>query len=606
MLLFTCSSGHQAQMTRLNLCNKLHALVSSSYFVKRSCGIIPFSSESLVQGLGLNPNVFGDVSVTRVHYRLRNLRQKIIVAPVWNDQQREHPLVKLKARESSPPSLPPRPASFSGFKFVADSDLGKVGWWKVLQRLKDEMAPGGEPIPLTLLLDYIGKVYEVLSGASTDVGARNIFMTFSAQAREELQDGWHDFIRQVSTEPTVRALLKHYKAGAKKSDEAVDDFQRQGWGRVLRLMMPLRRNLNINLMAAPRLNEVEALQKAALEHIFQDLRFTEFIKLRLLAHKKAPASISLEVQQPTAGVRHATKPMNMWTSPILRSVSSLGIVLVERKYYAPSHGQEKQHMRIAAKRVQKLASALGLIRVSAFKNLHCVGWFHEPARNRFTLGFATPEGVSGQPISMYEMMTRPGFLTNPPLGKCYAIALAIGEAIQRWHIAGWVHRRITSQNIVFFLSPDGSKVLWDDPYLCGFEFARPDVAPSSSPFVQNFFVNVYNHPEQQGEPTQQHRKEHDFYSFGVILCEIAVWTAIEHVFQGVDAQTLSPARMQQMILNWAEQWVGHHMGKKYLRSVVTCLTTSFGITEDDAVDTRLLKAFDRLVLRNLEDCLMVD
>ena len=593
LLLSTCTSHREARATKLKFSDTLDELISHGSTVKESA-TFPFSSDWVIETSYLDVRVLSHAAVSRVHYRPGRLRQVIHIVPVWAD---------VEPREPSPPPLPMRQAFVP--ELYREDDLSEVQWWQLLEQLKDDLPLGPSHRTISLLLQYFAKAHEVLFGVVNDSDALIVDKAIDAETREELRDIWYDFVRLVPAEPAVKTLLKHYSSGAMASDHAAESLLKLGRSNFRRLGLPLARNIDIVLMAGLRLEGVDMLNKAAEGQVLSGLGLATFAKLQKLL-VPAPGTTFLTLRLPQGDMRNAGKPTDHVSALIPRSISGLGTVLVEYKQHVQGDAGDEQRTKIAAFRVEALARALELPKSSEFRTLKCLGWFDEPNLHRYGLASAFPEGVSGEFMSMHDMMTHPRPQTNAGLGQCFAIALAIGEALQRWHVAGWLHRALSSRNIVFFFSADGTEVLWDKPYICGFEYARPDAAPWVGRFVEDFATNVYNHPERQGEPTEQHGKIHDMYSFGVVMCEIALWSTIEHVFDTVDKRTLSPMRMQQMILKYAEESVGYHMGNKYLRSAVTCLKGSFGVGYDDAFGTKLLKAFDKLVLRNLEDGLKVD
>ena len=590
LLYYTCTSYREAQTTKQNFVNTYDSFMSQKEYAT-----FPFSSKWVIQASCLDVRALSHAAVSRVHYRPGYLQQVVHIVPVWGDGN---------PQEASPPPLPMRPAFFP--EYYAEDDLSDVDWWRLLERLKDDLPSGPNQGVITLILRYYAKAYEVLFSVVDDSDVLIIEKAIDSQTREELWDIWHDFVRLVSMEPTVKELLKNYNPGTMVPEEAAESLLKQERSNFLRLGQPLSRNLDIALMTGLRIEGIEMLRKAAREDAMTGLGLSTFAKLQMLALTASPSPTALTLGPSQGDARNAAEATNHTPFLTPRNINVLGTVLVEYKYYTQSYTQDEQHTSIATLRIQSLVKALKLPKSNEFLTLKCLGWFKEPHLYRYGLASAFPEGVSGEFLSMYDMMTRPRPQTNAGLGRCFAITLAIGEALQRWHISGWLHRALSSRNIIFFFSPDGTKVLWDKPYICGFDYARPDAVPWSGRFVEDFATNVYNHPERQGEPTDQHRKIHDMYSFGVIMCEIALWKPVETVFANVDKRTLSPMRMHQMILKYAEESVGYHMGNKYLRSAITCLKGSFEVENDDAFDTKLLKAFDRLVIRSLEDGLKVD
>ena len=614
LLLFACTSPQQARVSKWKFIEILDTMDGPKLqpmhrgvpedksksphlnFVNGS-PTCPFSSEWVNQTSCLDARIISDAAVSRVYYHPDGSPQVYHIVPLWP---------KARSRETSPPPLPIRPAFFP--EYCIEDDLSELDWWRLLERLRDNLPPSKIQSWITVLLQYHAKVYEILFGMANGPDALIVENVLDSQTREELQDLCRDFVRLVPIDPMIKALLKNYDPGIPVPSATTENFIAQRLSGFNRLCYRLVRNMNIALMAGLRSEGKEILQKVAEGQAMIGLSLPNFAKLQKLQIVE-PGTKSLPLRL-SGDTRSTAQPPNHVSSLTPRRISSLGTVLVEYKKYtrnaADKEAEKEPQASIAALQVQALARALEMPKMGGFLTLKCLGWFNEPDLHRYGLASEFPEGVSGEFQSIHDMMTHPGPQTNPGLGRCFAIALAIGEALQRWHVSGWLHRAISSRNIIFFFSPDGTEVLWEKPYLCGFEYARPGAVPWSGRFVEDFATNVYNHPERQGEPTEQHGKIHDMYSFGVVMCEIAVWTTAESVFANVDKRTLSPMRMRQMMVKYAEESVGYHMGNKYMRSALACLNGSFGVENDDAFDTKLLKAFDKLVLRNLEDGLKVE
>jgi serine/threonine protein kinase len=116
------------------------------------------------------------------------------------------------------------------------------------------------------------------------------------------------------------------------------------------------------------------------------------------------------------------------------------------------------------------------------------------------------------------------------------LALCIARIVQSFHRAGWRHKSIRSENILF-LAPDHvtdpSKFL-EDPFLAAFSFARADSPteiseqPSANPKH-----DIYRHPSALGEPTESFNASMDAYSLGTVLLEIAEWRALRYLVDKV-------------------------------------------------------------------------
>jgi hypothetical protein len=164
---------------------------------------------------------------------------------------------------------------------------------------------------------------------------------------------------------------------------------------------------------------------------------------------------------------------------------------------------------------------------------------------------------------------------------------------------GWVHQGIASYNIVFFYDDVGN-VDYANPYLCGFEYARHEGAPSSARIVEQFELNVYRHPERQGIPNASHHKEHDIYSYGVLLLEIGLWDLAEELFRSRKKE-ITPRDMAKRLRNTARKELGFYAGTAYQNATTLCLDTSLGVdVADEKIDLFLAKSFEDDVLAEIK------
>jgi hypothetical protein len=195
----------------------------------------------------------------------------------------------------------------------------------------------------------------------------------------------------------------------------------------------------------------------------------------------------------------------------------------------------------------------------------------------------------------------------PTLAQKFAIVKDVGDAVLKWHSsANWVHQGIASYNVYFFKLIGSTKFDYRNPYLCGFEFSRPSGAMSLGITVEDFDTNVYRHPDRHGSPDTPHSKEHDLYSYGVLLLEVGMWRLAANLFDETRKATLTPQKLQKYLQITARHRLPQNMGMAYERAASTCLNVKFCIELDDVVGTGLAKAFRDLVLQKLELGTMLD
>ena len=164
------------------------------------------------------------------------------------------------------------------------------------------------------------------------------------------------------------------------------------------------------------------------------------------------------------------------------------------------------------------------------------------------------------------------------------------------------------------------------PWIFGFEFSRPES------FFSNGLVDtcperdVYRHPARQGLPLTTFKKIHDLYALGVVLLEIGKsfsQSAMHEMFRRLtprnglgiwrSAVTLEknqfayakdaqgrPCGITQHLIKHAQKHLENIMGQKYRDMVLKCLTSKFGVVDDNKEDFKLQQAFRTQVLEPLQ------
>lgn len=345
-----------------------------------------------------------------------------------------------------------------------------------------------------------------------------------------------------------------------------------------------------NLLALPNLYNKEPLMTAVEERTLQDLGFTDTLRIRLLSLYPQESINSMEIDSKASEIhKQSTASITLNTAHI----PGLGAVLIEYKPYDPKY-VSSSILQTAGQRIQQLAELLTASKSSNFLSLKCIHWFHQRDRKHFGLIFQRPCGITGNPISLYEILSKGK--NRPTLEQKFAIARKIGLALQKWHAAAWVHQSVNSYNILFFCPADSSIPDYSNPYLCGFEYSRPSEGPSNPRHVANFEFNVYQHPDRQGSPTKRYRKEHDLYSYGILLTEIGLWNTIESIFPSNTRLNIRPKRMKEIILAHCKTRLAHHVGTSYQRAASICIEHEFEVSMDDIHQSQLAKAFQEKVL----------
>lgn len=209
-------------------------------------------------------------------------------------------------------------------------------------------------------------------------------------------------------------------------------------------------------------------------------------------------------------------------------------------------------------------------------------------------------------------------LDTPSEKSPAAIAQVLSKALLYLRLAGWLHKGIRSDNVLFFAN-DIADNLPAYPYFVGFEYSRahePNALTEELAYDREF--NLYRHPDSQGVPInpvedgsvgdaelsrarQSYRPEYDIYSLGVILVELGVRKTAQMIFEQASATQVygrhSAERFRSWLIDGIAPQLGTKMGKLYRDAALSCLYGNF-----DRTGRTLEAAFYIDVVKNLEKC----
>ncbi|KAH0565038.1 hypothetical protein GP486_001564, partial [Trichoglossum hirsutum] len=212
--------------------------------------------------------------------------------------------------------------------------------------------------------------------------------------------------------------------------------------------------------------------------------------------------------------------------------------LVEYRNY--SDGLDKTTINSIGRTVRDLATSLRKADPSIMGILDCCGFSADPLNNRFALHFPYPIRKKN-PRTLLNLLTdrrnKEHGLVHP-INDRINLARKIASAVLYVHSCGFVHKNIRPSNIIIFepetdpkLSSTEARFIRypysiGEPYLVGFEGIRRAEAGSQRLGVANWEQNIYLPPERHRlAKGDEFTMQHDVYSLGVVLLEIAIWSA---------------------------------------------------------------------------------
>jgi serine/threonine protein kinase len=288
-----------------------------------------------------------------------------------------------------------------------------------------------------------------------------------------------------------------------------------------------------------------------------------------------------------------------------------GRVLVEWKHYGEHWDTRAKEL---LERMEGLAQLLGSVTISEdLRILHCSGFYNAPDRYALGLVFDFPTSGSEQEFTTLQKIYDKDLDTSraenehhpkPLLGSRFELARRLAVSVLEFHKLGWLHKSLSSSNIVFFNSSDSSMDKFiEKPYVVGFEHSRPneeDAYTSRLPPAHR----DYQHPEfLQGT---RFRPEFDYYSFGLVLLELGLWKSIKAMTKSSSWESIQPESFRQKLLRRRVPQLGQSMGARYRDAVKACLQweskSSLEREKHMAASGSVALDFQRLVVEQLASC----
>ena len=187
-------------------------------------------------------------------------------------------------------------------------------------------------------------------------------------------------------------------------------------------------------------------------------------------------------------------------------------------------------------RAHNLAIILSVSKHRAFRSLYCKGLARDVDGGRIAFVYDIP--ISSQPSLPRSLRTM--FGSNPSVTERLNLALEITLSVKYFHTAGWLHKDLRSENILFFPSeaPEAletqSSFPLTNPILAGFAFSRlnspSEISEQPSADPQR---DLYRHPDAMGEPSTSFSATKDIYALGTILLEIGEWRSLKSLVDRV-------------------------------------------------------------------------
>ena len=296
-------------------------------------------------------------------------------------------------------------------------------------------------------------------------------------------------------------------------------------------------------------------------------------------------------------------------------------IWVEWKTYKVKHNHrlnKQVPLKDNVKRIRELVALLKAQKANEFIAPRCLGYFDDRDDMdrsehdfRFGLVFEIPAGNS-PPVSLHQLITS-SISKKPSFTDRVSLAYKVARGVLYLHAVNWLHKALRSDSVLFFFPKEQRESIME-PYLTGYEYARPDQDGGTTTGGDiNEWWEPYVHPNYQGSAAKgTFRKTFDIYSLGIILLEISCWQPIEDIV-GInpDVATANELKgIRSRLLGPDAEYltrVKTDHGDRYHTALKSCIEgrPAFGIGQDEnenSIETgvKLQREFARLVVDTLE------
>ena len=297
------------------------------------------------------------------------------------------------------------------------------------------------------------------------------------------------------------------------------------------------------------------------------------------------------------------------------------VILETMPYWQKQHRSNSEEFQQAIQamfsRVQDLVEILQARPLPInLRILDCLGTFHDPQKAGFELVYGFPSERT-VPIRLNKLLRhRKSSEVYPGLGQKLVLAKTLVACIQCLHTFGWIHKTLSSFNVLFFHDPEHklSDLDFGQPYMIGLDHSRRDgkgeysqpALNSANPGSSTDFVRAcreYLHPDYRlGSVTSGGASPfiiaYDYYSLGLLLLEIGTWTSLSNIYDSTRFQNCDPRHLRQEYINYCDEHLGKATGPIFQSVTKRCL--QYNAMDVDKVSAEII--FQAEVVDQLGRC----
>ena len=273
------------------------------------------------------------------------------------------------------------------------------------------------------------------------------------------------------------------------------------------------------------------------------------------------------------------------------------VIVETMPYWQKQHNSDSKEFQHAIEamfsRVQDLVDILQVRPMPPeLRILDCLGAFHDAPRASFRLVYGFP-AEDTRPIRLHSLLRhRKKCEIYPDLSQKLVLAKGLVACIQTLHTFGWIHKTISSLNVLLFHNParDLAELDFGRPYVVGLDYSRRD---GSGEYSQGTFSSAnpqsnpdgvelaktgreYLHPDYRlGSVTNgglsPFTMAYDYYALGLLLLEIGTWGSLSNIYESPRLQHGSPRDLRQEYINYCDEHLGKAMGPIFQSLTRRCL-----------------------------------
>ncbi|ORY12041.1 prion-inhibition and propagation-domain-containing protein [Clohesyomyces aquaticus] len=277
------------------------------------------------------------------------------------------------------------------------------------------------------------------------------------------------------------------------------------------------------------------------------------------------------------------------------------LYLFEKKEYDPNISDELKDL--LQERIRKLIDLLGGPGAQRYLHtLHALGYSEDPDYHCWWIVFrfplappSVPEPNSSQPLSLRAILSSP---SKPALEVRYLLAKRLVDTLARLYASDWMHKGISSKNIIFPQSSSATTMpSLETALVQGFNYSRQLTQAQTidrGKVLGDLESAIYRHPFYQGETASGYQIHYDIYSLGLILFEVALWGPLMDMLAAkyrpgkeppvalsTDMQyfhEVEALELKRRVMMRVDMEVAYRVGTKYKDVVKWCLSLTGPVT----------------------------